>query len=268
MIEHFIELRKLAQTDLSQAHMHQHLTAANEAIVAAGITKSGSGAYSSEKPFDTCVLSNGAISGKKFWISNLEHCDWMILTVRQSTKYTLVLVNTDQISLKEMPKIVGMEKTYTGHASFVSASVVELFDKGHPTAFDIEKKVMFGFVTNHLGAAEGMLNFIKTYVQQQKISCTFELNQLKLAVSMFKMSWEYQLDKYHSWQPGLDYIQQRNTMYGFAKQTLVQLVNFYTQINNSDVFFEDNNNHQRYKDMQIYLSHLRNLYRATSLELY
>ena len=56
--EFYRDLLKLAQEDLSQAHLRQHFTTAQSYLTAFGQTVDGLAAWSSLKPQDTLIYNN------------------------------------------------------------------------------------------------------------------------------------------------------------------------------------------------------------------
>jgi hypothetical protein len=250
-LEFFQDLLSLAQQDLSQAHLRQHFAAARGYVTAFGLSMDGDGAWSAAKPQDTLVYTDGTVSGKKYWVSGLDSCNWAVVPVKNNNDLALVVLQKEHLTMSPI-LTQGMENTRTVHFTCEQAPAVILGPRNDARAWDTDKFHRWCFVTNHLGIALAVFNDIDLYTKHTAI---FDYNKekLKLDLEILHLLWSNGIADLNtqSWQ-------RNNTVYAFAKKVVTQVAQLTTEITGSGLFEIDHSSHQRYQDILIYSTHMRN----------
>lgn len=256
--DYFYYLKELSSLNLSNAHIYQHSTTANLTAKLLNLNLDGAGAHSAIKPKDTLLIENSKLSGKKHWVSNILDAKWASIHVVKCQIPVVLLVLLDHCSTFEMVPTIGMENTFTGHITFNHAPIIGMCNKESPEYFPIGVQHYMAFITNHYGLTSGLFSDIDMYTEQHNISCIYEKQKIKLNLSVLKLLWESCLID----PPKQDgqYWSKLNTVYGFAKQTLVNTTQLVTEVTGSGLFEIGTDANQRYRDALIYSSHMRNLY--------
>lgn len=247
--EFFQNLLQQARQDFSQAHLTQHFTTAKSYLQSSGLDNYEQAAWSSMKPNDTLVYQDGTVSGQKNWISGLEFCSWAVVPVKHHDGTCLVVLSTQH--LKTIPVItLGMEATRTVHftCDSVPATILSNTNSG---PWPTNHAHAWGFITNHLGLTMGVFEDLDNYT---KSSFAYEKNKIKLDIEILHQIWQDQFDL----GPCLDW-HRSNKIYAFAKKTLTHTAQLATEITGSGLYDLDHPSHQRYRDILIYSTHMRNL---------
>jgi len=265
--KYYHDLTGLAQTDLSLAHIQQHMDSALLAVKIAGHSDVNMSGYSSCKPRDTVTFKEGYLTGQKLWISNIPHGSNFVLGVRQVDTVVLVLVSvTDRVNIDMVPTL-GMENTFTGHMTFDHYPAVKLFEYNTADGFLVKHQTALGFLSNHLGLCQALFNNIDQYTDTANIDCTFEKSKIKLNLSALTVLWTSCLEQINAVESDQLW-HQYNTAYAFAKQTLIMILQLVIKTTGSKLFETGSEQHQRFKDALIYSSHMKNLYFSTKENLY
>lgn len=260
--EYFENLAQLAGTDLSLAHIKQHVDVAHLALDVAGLdiaSFSNLGAYSVCKPKDTVNFNQGLVTGKKHWISNIPESQHVIIGAVEEGKKILTLIKiTDKIKI-EMAPTTGMENTYSGHFILDAHPAEKLFNYDSSEGFQVKHCVALGFLTNHYGLCCAVFHDIDTYTTRSGIDCKFEKQKIKLNLSVLKTLWNLSLDQLGQDESNSLWMNY-NTSFAFAKKTLLEICQFILEVTGSGLFEVGTVEHQRFNDALIYSSHMKNLY--------
>lgn len=253
-LDFFHDLRLLAKTDLSKAHLLQHFTLAKKIVNAAGIDVQGQTTWSSMKPLDTVIYSSGHITGKKHWISGVPDCQWVTFAAKEGDNVVIVLVDARE-GLLEMTPTIGMEDTITAHMTFKNAPAKKILNRTDPRMFLIDAELDLSFITNHLGLAEQLFEDINHFTNND---FSYHKKKLRLDIEVFKTLWEIELSN-DDLQNNQEFWDRRRILYAFGKKTLLNLVQFVTEVTGSGLYEISMPTNQRYKDALIYSTHMRNL---------
>jgi len=242
-------LLQLAQQDLSQAHLHQHFTTAAAYTSAFGQTPNGRGAWSSLKPADTLIYNNGTVTGKKYWVSGVEQCDWVLVPVKDNNDIVFALINKKNIV--STPVLTqGMEDTLTVHFTCDQAPAQILGNRADPKINSIDHAHKWCFITNHLGIATATFHDIDLHTENR---VDYIKNKLRLDLEVLNLLWANKINNTSNQTQEYDHI-----VYAFAKKVIIQVAQLTTELTGSGLFEIDHPNHQRYKDILIYSTHMSN----------
>ena len=247
--EFYQDLLQLAQQDLSQAHLRQHFTTAAAYVFAFDQVPNGQGAWSALKPQDTLVYNNGTVTGKKHWVSGVEQCNWVIVTAKDNDN--LVFVVIDKKNIVTTPILTqGMEDTLTVHLTCDQAPA-QLLGNRNDTKIDyINHAHYWCFITNHLGIATATFHDIDLYTKNK---FDYIKDKIRLDLEVLNLLWAAKINNTSNQSQEYDHI-----VYAFAKKVVTQVAQLTTEITGSGLFEIDHPNHQRYKDILIYSTHMRN----------
>ena len=260
----FINLKSIAQQDLSNAHLHQHRAGALAVASAAGISVDGPGAYSVWKPADTLIFENGYVSGRKHWISDAPNVKWAVLNAKQSEQNVMVLVEIDS-NYAELVPMQGMEKTYTAHMNFNKVPAHYIYDKSSVPEkfFESLKIIEIGFFTNHTGLAEALFQDIDRFTNNIGLYCHYNKDQARLELEILNLLWKNRINDLQLDQKiNHDYWKSSTVLYAYAKKVLLDITKLMLEFTGSGIYQTDNSGHQRYQDALVYCSHMKNFYYA------
>jgi hypothetical protein len=243
------DLLMLAKQDLSLAHLRQHYTTAKSYTTAFDHDAIGIGAWSSHKPQDTLIYNNGTVTGKKFWISGVDTCDWVVIPVKNNAGLSLAVIQTQDLTITPI-LTQGMEGTRTVHFTCKQAPAVILGDRGDPRAWSTDHGHSWCFITNHLALATAALQDIDTYTQNY---FHYDKNKIRLDIEILNQIWQDQLD--YNVIPEWN---RNDRIYAFAKKVVTQTAQLILEITGSGLYETDHPSHQRYQDILIYSTHMRN----------
>jgi hypothetical protein len=247
--EFFQNLLKLSQQDLSQAHLHQHFSTAKSYAMAFDYPSDGPGTWSADKPQDTLTYNNGTVTGKKYWISGLDSCEWAVVPVKNVGKISLAVIQKQY--LETSPNLTqGLENTCTVHFSCDQAPAVILGDRNDPRTWHTGHKHQWCFVTNHLGIATAVFNDIDRFTGSNFL---YNKNKTKLDIEILHQLWKDQFD--HNVEPDWN---RNNLIYAFAKKVVTEVAQLVLELTGSGLYEIDHPSHQRYQDILIYSTHMRN----------
>lgn len=258
--EHFHNLKKLAAEDLSAAHILQHTITADLSAKLGNIVTSGPGTHGLFKPNDTATLSLGTVTGKKHWLSNLNNCSWAVFVVEQGSERSYVYVDLRNAQIELVPTL-GMEGTFTGNLEFDHAPAIVICNVQDPRYFPIKRQHSLGYITILYGLAEQLFDDIDQYTEQANINCNYEKQKIKLNLSVMKLLWGTAVKEIDDADIAHQYY--HPTLYGFAKECLVQVLHLITEVTGSGLYELSQPHHQRYRDALIYASHMKNLYQVS-----
>ena len=258
----FINLKSIAQQDLSNAHVHQHRAGALSVASAAGITVDGPGAYSVWKPADTLIFENGYVSGRKHWISDAPNVKWAVLNAKHLKQDIMVLVEIDPIYVELIP-MQGMEKTYTAHINFNKIPAHYIYNKSSMPEqyFESLKIIEIGFFTNHVGLAEALFQDIDKFTS--RLHCDYNKDQAKLELEILNLLWKNRISELQlGHKINHEYWKNSTILYAYAKKVLLNITKLTLEFTGSGIYQTDMSGHQRYQDALVYCSHMKNLYHA------
>jgi hypothetical protein len=150
----------------------------------------------------------------------------------------------------------GMEDTRTVHFTCKNAPAqVIQYQDNH----NISYATSVGFITNHLGLAMAAYNDIDLYTGQD---FAYDKAKIKLDIEILHQLWQNLIDQVLdiNWNK-IDLI------YAFAKKTLTQTAQLTLEITGSGLYDIEHASNQRYRDMLIYITHMRNTPAALSRAL-
>jgi hypothetical protein len=249
----FVDLRSLAGKNLSQAHLMQHQQMAENTLELAGINNNSYAAHSHIKPTDTVEYHDRTLTGKKYWVSNAANADYGIFTVKG---FDIVYVPDLKLSTEvTLIPTSGMEETSTADIEFNCTPAVKLFNKSDAGVAQLFHILDIGFVTNQLGVAEGLYKNTNT----SDPTVELQLNALNLL-------WESVLPIAELTAVDKEKQKQIDTVYAFAKFTLIKVLEYVLKSSTSGLYKVDNTMHQLYKDALIYSFHGRNLQKSLEKE--
>ena len=249
--EFYQDLLQLAQQNLSQAHLHQHFTTAKSYVEAFGQVPNGQGTWSAIKPRDTLVYNNGTVTGKKYWVSGIELCNWVVAPAKHNDKLSMVIISTKDVVVTPTPTL-GMEDTLTVHFTCNQAPGQVLGNRDDPCAFSIDHAHRWCFITNHLGIALAAFQDIDLYTKNVAMVDYYK-NKIKLDLEILKLLWNNEINNL-----GKQTWEQNNLVYAFAKKVLTQVTHLVTELTGSGLYQLNAPTHQRFKDLLIYSTHMRN----------
>jgi alkylation response protein AidB-like acyl-CoA dehydrogenase len=260
----FRDLRSCAADNLSTAHILQHTTASQSVIDHLGISVAGPGSYSVQKPKDTITFDGTVVNGTKQWVSGLNQCAWAVVTAKHNQEHVMVLVTFDDKSKVVDVPTVGMERTYTKHIEFNNSPATYLYSRSKDVEFFIiDQFINLGFITNHLGLADGILADLESWLATSQQECSYQIKQLKLNIKILELVWQSLVEDLENKLPADNtYWNKATTVYAFAKKTLLDLTKLVVELTGSGLYETHNASHQRFKDALIYCSHMRNLYKS------
>jgi hypothetical protein len=249
--EFYQDLLCLAKEDLSKAHLQQHFTTALSYISAFGWSADGQATWSAIKPQDTLIYDNGTVTGKKYWISGVDLCDWVVVPAKDVNTLLLVLINKKDLIINSRPTL-GMERTLTGHFICEQAPVRILGNRGDPRAHSTDHGHRWCFITNHLGLALAAFQDIDVYTKNLT-KFDYNKDKIKLDLEILSVLWNNELDNIGSqtWE-------RNDLVYAFAKKVLTQVTHLVTELTGSGIYEINHPSHQRFKDLLIYTTHMRN----------
>jgi alkylation response protein AidB-like acyl-CoA dehydrogenase len=253
----FQELKQLAQKDLSQAHLRQHFTAAKMLTDAVNYPTSTTGTWSSKKPLDTLRYSNNTVTGKKHWVSGVPLCEWVVVPAETDSELAVVVIKKDDLTIEPVLTL-GMEDTQTVHFTCNQAPATYLCNRHDPIIAPIDLFNQLAFITIQLGLGIAAFNDIDSYTKSIS-EFDYIKTKIKLDLATLNLLWEYELDKRTE---SID-CNRSDLIYAFAKKTIVGVTNLVTEITGSGLYQTDFLGHQRYKDLLIYTTHMRNVFTAT-----
>jgi hypothetical protein len=260
----FVNLKSIAQQDLSKAHVHQHRAGAAAVALAAGVSVDGPGAYSVWKPSDTLIYENGYVSGKKYWISDAPNVKWAVLNAKHQTQDVMVLVEIDPAHV-ELVSVQGMEMTHTAHANFDQIPAHYIYNKMliPEKFFESLKIISLGFFTNHLGLAEALFQDIDNFTNDVGMSCNYNKDQIKLELEILNILWKNKISELHlDHKVNHDHWKDHAILYAYAKKVLLDTTKLTLEFTGSGLYQAGAPAHQRYQDALIYCSHMKNFYLA------
>lgn len=244
-------------TDLSQAHLKQHFTAAKMFANAGNYPTKTQGTWSSVKPLDTLQYVNNTVSGKKHWVSGVAHCKWVVVPAHASTGHVVVVIDKKYLTIEPVATM-GMENTLTVHFTCDRAPATYLYSRTDPLAVAADHFNQLGFITIQLGLSTASYQDIDTYTKLIA-DLNYIKTKVKLDIETLDLLWQYELDRLT--EP-VDW-NRIKLIYSFAKKTMSGVAQLTTELTGSGLFQHGSPTHQRYKDLLIYTTHMRNIFTAT-----
>jgi hypothetical protein len=193
----------------------------------------------------------------------------MIIGAKENSENVMVLVHLDNTTQIHLTPTTGMEATFTGTVVFDHTPAIKLYDKVNYSEFyPIDQYQVLSFITNHFGLAEALFKDIDTFTKQANINCEFNKRKIHVDLAVMAMLWNNLLQVLATNpEPNEQYWHQANTVYAFAKKTLVNVCQLVLEVSGSGLYEPSMPGHQRYKDALIYSSHKMSLYRAVNEHL-
>lgn len=186
----FHELYKLASTELSLAHSvfktsacRTVLTLANQNTMDADTV----GAFGTHKQYDTVILQDGKLMGKKHWVTNATIAT--IATIQVQTNSGILLCKTTLPSIKELfLHSPGMMDTETHDLVFENTDAIELYYKTDSKYFINSNHNNLCFISNYLGAASGLFEYMKQTALSVEHKNLVQLLDREIAVGVFEQT--------------------------------------------------------------------------------
>lgn len=245
------DLLMLAKQDLSLAHLRQHYTTAKSYTTAFDHDAIGIGAWSSHKPQDTLIYNNGTVTGKKFWISGVDTCDWVVIPVKNNAGLSLAVIQTQDLTITPI-LTQGMEGTRTVHFTCQQAPAQILGDRGDSRVQFVDHAHRWGFITNHLGSAISVFQDIDLYTKNVG-GFDYNKDKIRLDLEILNLLWASGINNINDsdWE-------RNNLVYAFSKKVVTEVAQLALEITGSGLYELDHPSHQRYQDILIYSTHMRN----------
>jgi hypothetical protein len=158
----FSELLSLAGTDLALAHSVFKTSACRTVLTVSNLNDMSAdtiGAFSVHKPYDTVKIVNNKLYGKKHWVTNATNASVAIVQIMHEGNIVLckTTLPPDRTQFLVSP---GMMNSNTFDVTFDGESADVLFAKTSEQYFIPSKHNTLCFVTNHLGAVNGLLAYM------------------------------------------------------------------------------------------------------------
>jgi len=256
-LNYFQSLKACAMADLSQAHLTQHFTSAKMFANAGNYPAETPGTWSAIKPQDTLVYSNGTVTGKKHWVSGVAHCDWVVVPAQAPTGHVIVVIDKKYLTIEPVATM-GMEKTLTVHFTCDRAPATYLYLRSDPLSAPANQLNQLSFITIQLGLSIAAYNDIDLYTQS---NFNYIKTKVKLDIETLDLLWNYELDRLDKSIDWTDSFWKRSKLvYSFGKKTTCAVANLVTELTGSGLFQTESPAHQRYKDLLIYTTHMRNIF--------
>ena len=255
--EFFQDLKNIAKTDLSTAHLKQHFFAAKMFAEAGNYTVPTTGTWSAFKTADTLYYENNTVSGKKHWVSGVALCDWVVVPAQSASGLVVVVIEKSHLNI-ELVSTLGMENTLTVHFTCDQAPATYLYKRNAPATNQIDYFNNLAFITIQLGLSMSAFNDIDAYTKSTA-DFNYIKTKVKLDIETLNLIWNYELNQLNK-QPKWD---RNKLIYSFGKKTILGVANLVTELTGSGLFQLDFTKHQRYKDLLIYTTHMRNIFTST-----
>ena len=248
--QYFKDLKQLAMTDLSAAHLNQHFTAAKMFAQAGSAMPVSNGTWSAIKPQDTLSYSNYTVTGKKYWISGVPLCNWVVVPAQTPNGHAVVVIDKKHLNIEPVTTM-GMEDTLTVHFTCDQAPAEYLYQRNDPLAESADHFNRMAFITIQLGLSIAAFNDIDRYTRPQ---FEYMKTKAKLDIETFNLIWTYELDRLDEkfdWTRG-------QLIYSFGKKVILGVAHLVTELTGSGIYEINHSSHQRFKDLLIYTTHMRN----------
>jgi len=247
--EFFKALMDLASNDLSLAHATFKTSAARTILCLADHKKSADlfvAGFSVPKSFDTTVVSNNTVSGRKHWITNLAQSEFGILQFNENNVIKLYYVNLDDSSSCKYDfnflKAPGLEDTCTGDVTFTDHPVEYLFDKTDSRYFTSSNHNSLGFIANYLGAVHGLFRY-------------FDNSQLKAKYRSLLDQFTYEIKISDTATASDNFWHTRNALYLNVKQLMVDTCSFIVSSIAGNFYNLNSVQGQHFYDCLLYSGH-------------
>jgi hypothetical protein len=153
---------------------------------------------------------------------------------------------------------MGMENTLTVHFTCDQAPATYLYSRSDPLGAPADRLNYLSFITIQLGLSIAAYNDIDLYTKSIA-DLNYIKTKVKLDIETLNLLWNYELDRLD--EP-IDW-NRFKLVYSFGKKTTCAVANLVTELTGSGLFQPELPAHQRYKDLLIYTTHMRNIFSAT-----
>jgi hypothetical protein len=271
----FKNLRILAEQNLGLAHCVLHNQSARNSIDVA-YSQHGSkeflrpydssiGAYSFFKGFskyqpDQLTLVGNHLKGIKYWASQLDTSDFIILHVRddthirkvfvdlKSTKYTVAKSNTNPIGMKiAYPCDFVMDSDI--HSNWIL--------NNDPLYEQVSSFHFYGLTGNYISCARSLI----TQAQEQGFGVDYDIKKLTLNLDISEMLWQQSFEDCVFDAVSREQFKLLNTQYQFARKCLIDVISFFLEIMNTGLCDTESLQSQKFRDALSLGSHVVNLYK-------
>jgi hypothetical protein len=269
----FNNLRALAGENLGLAHSVLHNQTARNSIDIA-YKRTGNeifnrpyaesiGAYSFNKAFskyrpDTILLTGDTLTGIKYWASQLDTADYIVMFSRIAPKMTVRKVFVDLKSVKHVivptgTTIMGMNVAYPCDFHINSKIPAEWVLPDEPVLNDrVANFHYYGLTGNYISLARNLLK----QSREQDFGVEYTLKKLELNVDISDMLWVSKFPEIMSNDsPSL------MKQYQFARKNLVDITSFFLEIFNTGMCDTESKQSQIFRDSITMCSHVVNLYK-------
>jgi hypothetical protein len=173
----------------------------------------------------------------------------VLVPVKDNNDIVFALINKKNIV--STPVLTqGMEDTLTVHFTCDQAPAQILGNRNDPKINFIDHAHRWCFITNHLGIATATFHDIDLHTEN---AFDYIKNKLRLDLEVLNLLWANKINNTSNQTQEYDHI-----VYAFAKKVVIQVAQLTTEITSSGLFEIDHPNHQRYKDILIYSTHMSN----------
>jgi hypothetical protein len=273
----FENLRIVAEQNLGLAHSILHNQSARNSINIAYSQnnlpefnrpyESSIGAYSFFKGFskykpDSLILFDNHLRGTKYWASQLNTADYMVLFVRDAKEEKIVrkvfvdLKSTTHTVTPSESNPIGMKLAFP--CDLTIDSVIP--DGWILTRDSLQEQLssfhFYGLTGNYISCARSLLK----QAEEQGFNVDYEIKKLSLAVNVSDLLWqETFMDVFDTISP--EQFNKLNTQYQFARKTLIDVVGFFLEIMNTGLCDSESLQSRRFRDAVSLGSHVINLYK-------
>lgn len=274
----FENLRIVAEQNLGLAHCILHNQSARNSIDIAysetGINEfsrpydSSIGAYSFFKGFskfkpDKLTLVDNHLKGTKYWASQLNTADFIVLHVRDMReersvrKVFIDLKSTEHTVVKSSSNPIGMKMAFPCDFS-IDTLIPNNWILNKNSLYDqLSSFHSYGRTGNFISCARSLI----TQAQAQGFNADYDIKKLTLTIDVAEMLWQKTFEDCIFDDVGLEQFKKLNTQYQFARKTLVDVVAFFLEIMNTGLCDSESIQSQKFRDALTLGSHVINLYK-------
>jgi hypothetical protein len=226
------------------------------------------GCFANWHEIDSMTLNGNKLSGQKNWISNLNNADYAVFKLKKSLHTDIqTLIYLDLRSIDYQINDNGFRSIGLEAAKPLSLTTnIEipldwiLYSENWKTPnnnwLTLLPLIKYGFLTNFLGCANGMLDVVLRQSLKQNNSLLYNINVIKDRIDLLNQVWEKEIeialtavddiDSFNLWH---------NNRYNQYKSAIVDLCTIMLHISNSRLHDLSNPDGNRWRDAMIWISH-------------
>ena len=275
----FLNLKEIAEQNLGLAHCIVHNQSARNSInVAYHNTKleifnkpysSNVGAYSffkgvSKHQTDTITLTGNQLIGTKYWASQLNTSDYMVLSVKSVNSTVPNDVRKIFLDLGQIPHVIsksksspmGMNVAFPCDIALDTAIPPNWILDHSPLDEQVARFHFYGLIANYISCANSLI----IQASAQGFNVEYNVKKIQLNIAISTMLWEKSFDEmFNATDPAQ--FTKLNMQYQFARKNLVDITSLFLEILNTGICDLESAQSQKFRDALSMSSHLVNLYK-------